>query len=51
MMSNHFANVFIPWPEWRIVGRLGSGGFGSVYRIERTFETGDTPNGNSCSCI
>ena len=25
----------MPWPEWRIIKRLGSGGFGRVYEIER----------------
>ncbi|MBS6194535.1 MAG: nucleotide exchange factor GrpE [Clostridiales bacterium] len=28
-------NIPIPWPDWHMVRRLGSGGFGSVYEIER----------------
>lgn len=30
-------NMPVPWPGWKIVRRLGSGGFGSVYEIERDF--------------
>lgn len=30
-----FSNISIPWSEWRIVRKLGKGGFGAVYEIER----------------
>ena len=30
-----FDNISIPWSGWRIIRKLGSGGFGSVYEIER----------------
>lgn len=30
-------NISIPWPGWRLIRRLGGGGFGDVYEIEREF--------------
>lgn len=33
-MGNEY-NVQIPWPGWQIVRKLGGGGFGTVYEIER----------------
>ena len=33
---NNYENQ-IPWKDWKIVRRLGGGGFGTVYEIERDF--------------
>ena len=33
---NNYENQ-IPWKDWKIVHRLGGGGFGTVYEIERDF--------------
>ena len=33
---NNYENE-IPWKDWKIVRRLGGGGFGTVYEIERDF--------------
>ena len=33
---NNYENQ-IPWKDWHIVRRLGGGGFGTVYEIERDF--------------
>ena len=30
-------NVTIPWPEWKVVRRIGNGSYGAVYEIERDF--------------
>ena len=35
-MMNNYENQ-IPWKDWKIVRRLGGGGFGTVYEIERDF--------------
>ena len=35
-MMNNYENQ-IPWKGWKIVRRLGGGGFGTVYEIERDF--------------
>lgn len=35
-MANN-ENIHIPWPGWHPVRRLGGGGFGDVYEIEREF--------------
>ena len=35
-MMNYYENQ-IPWKDWHIVRRLGGGGFGTVYEIERDF--------------
>ena len=41
-MSNAFDYITVPWPNWKIVGLpLGVGGFGAVYKIERTNLTGN----------
>ena len=32
-MSN--TNIIIPWPEWRIVEKIGEGSFGTVYKAVR----------------
>ncbi|MGN1141078.1 MAG: nucleotide exchange factor GrpE [Oliverpabstia sp.] len=32
---DNYANIHIPWQGWYIVRRLGGGGFGNVYEIER----------------
>ena len=31
-----FEKIHLPWPDWKIVKRLGSGAYGKVYEIERT---------------
>ncbi len=28
--------IELPWPEWKIIGILGKGTFGSVYRVQKT---------------
>ncbi len=33
---NNYENQ-IPWKDWKIVRRLGGGGFGTVYEIEQDF--------------
>ena len=33
-------NITIPWPDWKIVRRIGRGGFGTVYEISRTDQFG-----------
>ena len=32
-----FEKIILPWPDWKIVKYLGSGTYGRVYEIERTF--------------
>ena len=32
----NFESIHLPWPDWKIVKRLGSGAYGKVYEIERT---------------
>ena len=32
-----FEEIILPWPDWKIVKYLGSGTYGRVYEIERTF--------------
>lgn len=33
-------NITIPWPDWKIVRRIGHGGFGTVYEISRRDQFG-----------
>ena len=31
----NFEKIILPWPDWKIVKYLGSGGYGKVYEIEK----------------